>query len=713
MATLQKIRSKGPLLIIVVGLALFAFIAGDAWKVLQPHQSNDVGEVNGESISAQEYQTLFEEYTEAIKFSNGLSSLTEEQSNQIKDEVWTAFINNKLIENEAAKIGLTVPASEIQAIIDAGVHPMLRNTPFYNQQTGMFDKDMLKKFLVDYSKLDRNTVDSRTYEYYHSMYMYWSFVERMLAQNRLAEKYQALVLKSITTNTVEAQTIFDDRVKQSDMLLAAIPYSSIPDSAITVKVSEVKELYNKRKEEFKQTAETRNIRYIDVQVVPSQADGAALQNEMLEYTTQLEEMTSDFTSFVRSTGSEVSYLDLFVTKDVYPADIVARLDSAAVGETYGPYFNSGDNTFNTFKKIAKVSAPDSIEFRQIQVYTEDVAKNRVQADSIYNAIKGGAKFEDIAAKYNQPGTTTWITSANIQANPQLDNDNLKYLSTIMDLGVNQLANVEIRDANVILQVTNRKKMVDKYKVAVVKRPNDFSNETYNKTYNDFSQFIAANNTLDKLIENAEEAGYRVTPRADVQTYEHGIAGIKNTKDALRWTFNAKQGEVSGLYEAGDNDRLLVVALEAINKEGYRSLDDVKQQLRVDVVKDKKAAQIIANMKAANATSIAQYQSMTDAISDSLVHVSFSAPAYVSALRSSESLVGAYASVAPVNQLSQPIKGNSGVFVLQPYAKDQLEESFDAEKEKTTLESTHQRIASRFISDLYQKAKVKDNRYLFF
>ena len=113
MATLQKIRSKGPLLVIAVGLALFAFIAGDAWQVIQPHQSQDVGEINGESLSAQDYQTLLEEYTEVVKFSSGLSALSDAQSDQLKDEVWQTYVNNKLIENEAEKLGLTVPNEEV------------------------------------------------------------------------------------------------------------------------------------------------------------------------------------------------------------------------------------------------------------------------------------------------------------------------------------------------------------------------------------------------------------------------------------------------------------------------------------------------------------------------------------------------------------------------------------------------------------------------
>ncbi len=477
MATLQNIRSKGPLLVIVIGLALFAFIAGDAWKVLQPHQSQDVGEVNGESISAQDFQALVEEYTEVIKFSSGNSALSDEQTNQIKDEVWRTYVNNKLIEKEAKKLGLVVSKAEIQAIINAGVHPMLQQTPFRNPQTGAFDKDMLKKFLVDYSKMNKAQMPSQYAEYYESMYKFWSFLEKSLIQARLQEKYQALITKSLFSNPVEAQDAFDARVEQSDLLLAAVPYSSIVDSTIVIKDS---------------------------------------------------------------------------------------------GGVFGPYYNVSDNTLNSFKKLATAAMPDSIEFRQIQVVAEDAEKTKTLADSIYNAIKGGASFAEVAKKYGQTGEPTWISSANYEG-AQIDGDNLKYITAVTTLGQNELTNLALGQANVILQVTNKKAVKDKYKVAVIKRPVEFSKETYSKAYNEFSQFIAANNTLEKMIANAEDAGYKLLDRADLYSSEHGIGGIRGTKDALKWAFEAKAGEVSGLYECGESDRMLVVGVASIVPEGYRLL----------------------------------------------------------------------------------------------------------------------------------------------
>ncbi len=712
MATLQKIRSKGPLLVIVIGVALFAFIAGDAWRVFQPHQSQDVGEVNGDAISAQDYQKLLEEYTEVLKLSNGLNSLTDEQNNQVKDEVWRSYVNGKLVEDEAEKLGLTVSDEEIKAIINQGTHPILRNTPFANPQTGMFDRDVLMKFLADYAKMSKSQLPAQYMEYYQTMYNFWTFLEKTLRQTRLQEKYQALIAQALLTNPVEVQNSFDGRTKQTDMMLAAIPYSSIPDSTIQVSDEELQAAYDKKKERYRQYAESRSIRYIDVQVTASDADKAALQKEMDEYTVQLADTKGDYASFIRSTGSTYPYTDLYYTTRALPADVVARLDSVATGDVFGPYYNAMDNTLNSFKKLSVASMPDSVQFRMIQVVAETPDKTKTLADSIYNAIKGGADFTALAQKYGQTGEANWISSTNYEG-AQLEGDNLKYLQTVTSLKPKELTNLALAQANVILEVTDRKATKEKYKVAVIKRPIEFSKETYNKAYNDFSQFIADNNTLDKLVDNAEEAGYRLLSNTDLYSSEHGIGGIADTKEALRWAFQAEVGDVSGLYECGENDHLMVVGLAGIMPEGYRPLVLAKNELRREIIREKKGDKIIADMKAANLTTFDQYKGMENAVSDSVKHVTFGAQAYVSALRSSEPVVSAYASAGKANTLSAPLKGTAGVMVLQPYAEEKLNETFDQKAEQQRVESMYASIARQFLNDLYLKANVKDKRYLFF
>lgn len=712
MATLQKIRSKGPLLVIVIGLALFAFIAGDAWKVLQPHQGKqDVGEVNGEVLSAQDYQKMVDELSEVIKLTNGLNSLTEDQLNNVKDQVWQSYVNNKLIAEQAEKLGLKVTDAEIQSIIDQGTHPLLMQTPFRNPQTGMFDKDMLKKFLVDYANLNASQMPAQYVEYYQKMGAFWQFVEKTLAQSTLAEKYQNLVTKSLISNPVAAEDAFNSRTEQSDLLLAGVPYSSINDSTVQVSDSEIKDRYNEKKEQFKQLVETRDIRYIDVKVVPSDADRKAVEKEVTEYSNQLASTTADFGTFVRSTGSSVNYSDVPVSKSVFPADVASRLDSTNVNEVYGPYYNQTDDSFNAFKLLAKVSSPDSIQFRQIQVYADTEEKTKTLADSIYNALKGGADFAAVAKIYGQTGEATWVNAQSWEGS-ELDADNSKFINTLLNQPVNELANLNMGQANLILQVMNKKSMQTKYKVAVVKREVEFSKETYNAAYNKFSQFVAQNTTIDSMVKNAEESGYTLMPRTDLSSAEHYVGGVRSTREALKWIFAAKPGEVSPLYECGENDHLMVVALDKIHEAGYRDINSVAEMLRAEIRRDKKAEKIMEEMKKYN--SIAQVKGMKDAVSDSVKHVTFSAPAYISVTRSSELVIGAVAAKTAANKVSAPIKGNGGVYMIQVYAKEKGSEKFDAKQEETTLTNMAVRIAgNQLINDLYQKAKVADQRYLFF
>ena len=712
MATLQKIRSKGPLLVIVIGLALFAVIAGDAWKVLQPHQGKqDVGEVNGEVLSAQDYQKMVDELSEVIKLTNGLNSLTEDQLNNVKDQVWQSYVNNKLIAEQAKKLGLKVTDAEIQAIIDQGTHPLLMQTPFRNPQTGMFDKDMLKKFLVDYANMDASKMPAQYVEYYQKMGAFWKFVEKTLAESTLAEKYQNLITKSLISNPVSAEDAFKSRTEQSDLLLAGVPYSSISDSTIQVSDSEIKDRYNEKKEQFKQLVETRDIRYIDVKVVPSDADRKAVEKEVTEYSNQLANTTTDFGTFVRSTGSSVNYSDVPVKKTVFPADVAARLDSTGVNEVYGPYYNQTDDSYNAFKVLAKVSSPDSIQFRQIQVYADTEEKTKTLADSIYTALKGGADFAAVAKIYGQTGEATWVNSQSREG-AELDADNSKFINTLLNQPVNELTNVNMGQANLILQVMDKKGMQTKYKVAVVKRPVEFSKETYNAAYNKFSQFVAQNTTIESMVKNAEESGYTLTPRTDLSSAEHYVGGVRSTRETLKWIFAAKPGEVSPLYECGENDHLMVVALDKIHEAGYRDINSVAEMLKNEIRRDKKADQLMAEMKKYN--SIAQVKGMKDAVSDSVKHVTFSAPAYISVTRASEPVIGAVAAKTAVNQVSAPIKGNAGVYMIQVYAKDKGNEKFDAKQEEATLNNMAARIVgSQLINDLYQKAKVEDKRYLFF
>ncbi len=708
MATLQKIRNRGPLLVAVIGIALFAFVAGDAWKAIQPHQGRqDIGEVNGEAISAQDYQTLVDEYSEVIKMSQNISALNDDQLTQVKDQVWQAYINNKLIEAEAMKLGLQVSDAEILDVIEQGVHPLLMQTPFRNPQTGAFDKDMLKKFLVESENV--NQLPAQYKEYYMQLGSFWNFIEKTLKESLLAEKYQNLIGKSLISNPVAAEDAFAARTQQTDVLLAAIPYSSVADSTITVSSNEIKERYNKNKEAYKQLVETRDIKYIDVLVTPSEADRAEVLNEVTEYANQLASAT-DLASFIRSTGSVIPFTEIAINKAVYPSDIATRIDSVKVGEVYGPYYNSTDDSYNAMQVLKKEALADSIQFRMIQVYAENAEKTKTLADSIYTALQKGANFEELAKTYGQTGESNWLTARSYEG-ATLDADNAKYIKTLVYGKKNELTNLELGQVNVILQVLDKKAVKDKYQIAVIKRPVEFSKETYNKAYNEFSQFVAQNTTLDKLVENAEESGYRLLGTAGFRNDQHYVGGVKGTREALKWAFEAKEGEVSPLYECGNNDHMMVVAVEKINPAGYSDIKSVADMLNMEIRREKKAEKILAEMN--GVTSIEQVKNMANAVSDTIKHITFSAPTFVAVTRASEPTLGAVASKSEINKVSTPIKGNTAVYVMQVINKENNAEEFNGKNEESTLSMMATRYASNFIKDLYDKAKVKDNRYLYF
>ena len=178
MAVLGKIRSKGALLVSIIGLGLFAFIAEEAFRSCESTKNNErqqIAEVLGEKLTYQEYQDLIDEYTEVIKMTQGQETLNEDQLNQVRDMVWNQFIQNSLIANEAEKLGLKVTDNEIRDILNQGTNPMLMQTPFVNQQTGRFDANILKQFMSEYKKAQ--TSNPQQAEQMRTIYRYWTFME--------------------------------------------------------------------------------------------------------------------------------------------------------------------------------------------------------------------------------------------------------------------------------------------------------------------------------------------------------------------------------------------------------------------------------------------------------------------------------------------------------------------------------------------------------
>ena len=712
MAALGKIRKRGMILISIIGLGLFAFIAEEGFRSCEASrndQRQQVGKVLGEKVNVQDFQKLIDEYTEVIKMQQGVDNLNEMQMNQVKDMVWQTYIQTKVVEDEAKKIGLTVTDAELQNILAEGTNPMLMQTPFVNRQTGRFDVNSLKKFIADYKT--QQTANPQMAAQYQTLYKYWTFIERTLRQQILAQKYQSLLAGCILSNPVEAKLSYKEENEESSIQLATFAYSTIDDSKIKVQDADLKAKYDELKERFKQNVESRDIKYVTVRVEPSPADRAELQQTFKKYTTDLA-AASEPANIVRKSTSLVNYLGIPVAKTAYPNDIADKLDSMAVGQTYGPFETKMDNSMNVVKLISKQLLPDSVQYRQIQVIGKTPAEAQKRADSIYTALNAGAAFETIAKKYGQSGEKVWMTTAQYQNAPSLDADTKTYIGTLNNSGVNELKNIKIGQGNLIVQVVDRRAMINKYTAAVIKKTIDFSKDTYSKAYNKFSSFVSANQTPESIQKNAKSSGYTVQDAKDITTSTHTLVGINATREAMKWLFDAKEGEISPMYECGNNDQLLLVVLDKIHPKGYRSYDDpqVKEFLKAEVLRDKKAEQLMA--KAKDVKNIASAQAKGAKV-DAVNQITFAAPVFVMSVGASEpALSGAVAATAKGKFSSKPVKGNAGVYVFEVTGRTMRPGKFDA---KTEEQKTRQALqyAGNFMNELILKANIEDNRYLFF
>ena len=715
MAALGKIRSKGGILVGAIGLALFAFLAGDAARScdgIKGEARQQIGEILGKKISVQDYQKLIDEYQSAIKFTMQRDNLTDQELKQVEDQVWQQLVSNRVIEADAEKVGLTVTEKEIQNVLNEGTNPMLVQTPFVNQQTGRFDVNALKQFFDSYNKA--KAAKSPQVEQMQAIYDYWLFVEKNLRAQLLGQKYQALLASCVLSNKAEAKMAFKDNNEESQIQLASLAYSTVKDADVKVTDDDLKAKYAELKPAFRQNVETRDIKFVDFQIKASAADRSQVVKEMNNFQKQLAS-AADPAAVVSKSGSEIPYLGLPVSNKAYQQypDIASKIDSLSVGTT-GVVENAQDNTLNIIRVLSKAQLADSIQFRQINIAAATPDEARAKADSIQKALAGGADFDALAKRYGQTGEKVWFTGQQYEMAPSMSQDNRTFINALLNGEVNATQNLALTQGNIILQVLDKKAFTTKTTAAVIKKIVDFSKATRSNAYNKFSEFVAKSSTVADLEKNAPKSGYQVQSLNDISTAEHYVGGIPGTHDALKWLFEAKQGEVSPLYECGNNDHLLVIALTAVHPQGYRSWDDaqVKEILKREVIKDKKAEKLMAKLKGVNSIAAAQAKG---AKVSSVNQITFAAPAFVQATGSVEpALSGAVAGTAAGKFSKAPVKGNAGVYVFQVVKKSMRAGSkYDETLVMQQAAQANMQLVGNFMQDLILKAKVVDNRYLFF
>lgn len=706
MAILQSIRSKGVLLAIVIGVALLAFIIGDflnSGSTLFHQAKQNVAEINGEKIDIRTFQEAVDQLNTVVKIESGRSDINENEMAQLRTQVWENMINERVLEAEAAKMGLTVNTEELKdRLIGKNIHPLIQQRPiFMDPKTGQFSRATLLQF---YNNVFDDNIPPEAQEQLREAKSYWLFWEKAVKSSILQEKYFALLGKSIGTNSLEAKYNYDARKMTGDVNYVIQPYTSVSDSAVKVSDAELKTRYEKVKEFYKQEA-NRSISYVAFNVEPLEEDFKEAQ-EWMDKVSEEFKTTNDVAGLVNA-ESDITYDEKrSYSKQTVPANLKEFAFSNGTGAIYGPVFQ--DNT-HTMAKIMQsgIMESDSVKLRHIVLEPDSNAK----ADSIINAIKGGLSFADAARENSLAqqtaaagGEVGWITRDMVGS---------EISEPAFSKGINEIFKVSNMQGIQIFQVMEKTPARPKVKLAILERKVTPSNQSYSQQFNEAKQFAAASTDQKKFEELAKEKGYVVRPSAGLNKNSDNVDMIPQSRQVVRWAFENNKGKVSDVFDC-DRDTYVVAVVTEINEKGFQSLEQLKPQLRAELVKEKKAEIIkkqLTDLLASNPT--------IDGLATSLDSEVKTAPAINFASfqfgdAGMEPYIVGKASITEPGKLSVPLKGETGVFVIAPQDKQSDSTPFNAKLETEQLDyRTAQSLPYLLMQKMRDKYKIVDNRANFY
>ncbi len=709
MATLQKIRDKGTLLVIVIGVALLAFVLGDLFTsgtTLFGKVRDKAFVVNGEVISTQQYADKITEFEEFQKMVSGQSSLDENTSSQIREAVYQQMVRERLLDDQAKKLGLTVTKTELNDLVHGeNISPVLQQLPFFlDPQTGMFSRNALIEFINTINTPSPGPQEQALVNQYKSL---WLFIEEMVRTQRLEEKYISLLSNAVIVNDLEAKTTFDLSQQNADIAYVMQNYFTISDSAVTVTDKEIQDYYHAHRASFRLEAPLVKLSYFSKEIVPSSEDFAEVEAESRKAFTELQNAVNPMS--VVADYSDTPYRDVFVSEFMLTPSQIEFVRNAAINEIAGPK-REGD-AYQIVKLIDKTVAPDSVRLRMMAipdaslVGQDSVVTNFV--DSIYGLLQSGSAFADVANSLNpnsNGGEVGWAREVDlIQMGAGL-------VQAAFNSPVGQPVKLSVPGQQLILQVEERTSPVNKYKVAIVNMPVVASEKTSNNIDNELNQFVSAPDVKTKFNELASEKGYMVMPNITVSANDFSLAQIPGSRQIITWAANEKE---RGSVKKFDLTNMRVIArMEQVIPAGTTPLSEVSTGIRARLVNEKKAEKIITDLQAQNLTSLDAYALAMNTTADTVRFVNFTTR-NITGL-GVEPVLNAVSAFAPLNQPVGPMKGNMGVYVTQVTHRTTGTETYNAASQKISmLNNNAYRIQMQSVEVLKDKLGVEDNRYRFF
>ena len=668
MTTLQRIRNHGVILLVVVGIAMLAFILGDflnSGSSFFNKNRENVGVIAGHKVHYSEYETAKDQLTEVYKIESGSNDINEDLSIQIRNQVWQMLLMDYTLREQADEIGMTVTPEELSELcIGANPHQLIRQRRAFYDETGNFNRFALINFLNSLAQAPETQEQAANMQQAKNYWMYWENAVRL---THLQEKYVGLLSKLITANPLDAKYAFEAAQTSVNVEFVERPYFAVADSLVKVTNADIKKLYDANKEQYKRTP-NRSLVYVSFPIVPSEADFAEVEKLMKSLESDFQ--TKDDVTAIVNGNSDI----LYDGRDFSETTIPAEYKDFA----FGKGAKKGQFTELTF-------ANDTYSMARIMDcgYTK--------SDSVQLVlVANGEGTEDVELG--------WFTATDLQKNiadPAFAGKKGSQFTVSTGMGEQTF------------KIADKSQPTPKVKLAILSRKVTPSSKTYGVLYNEAKQFVVNNGTEELLRQAAQEQGLTVTPAYGLNVNADKVNDLKNSRGIVRWAFEAKDGQLSDVFECGE--QFVVAALTEVNDGDYRTIDEVRMELTLQATTDKKAEYLMNQLK--GVSTLEEAAELFDAEIQTAENVTL-ASTRLGAAGIEPAVIGA-ALALENNATSASVKGNAGVYMVRIGEKVVAAGELNAEQEINSLNMrTSYSVPYQAMALIEENAKVEDNRARF-
>ncbi len=705
MSVIQKIREKyAAVVIAIIALSLVGFILMDAFvgRSRGAGTNTTIGKVNGEKIERNDFE-------KKLAMQQQMYASQGAQRDQLIGNVWEQSVDDIVMNQEYKKLGLQFTAKELNDLLFGPNAPQWLKNEFTDKATGQFKVNDAKQYFAQMKKQK----DNSNLEMFNEAYI------KPTISQALREKYMALLNQTIYVPKWMSEKSLADQNAIAGFSYVAVPYTSISDSTIKISDDDIKSYVDKHKEEFKQDEEVRSISYVSFNAFPNNQDSTTVYNQVNNMKSEFA-TAADQQNYLTRVSSETPYLDAYVlgSKIMVPnADSIKMLVD---GQVYGPYLDSKNYTIA--KMIGRRTIPDSAKVRHILIKTSEngqpvladsIAKLKI--DSIANAIKSGTDFNSMVIKYSDDQGSKTTGGEYTFPSSQFSSISKEFAETAFYGNVGDKKVVKVENPTYAgyhyIEVLDHKNPGVGYKVAYLSKTIDASQETINTANNAAAQFSAASRNQKQFEQNAAKEKIQPLTAIDIKPNDFTIPSLGESRQFVRWVYDNKVGDVSEPYEIGDT--YVVALITSAQQKGIMGVAKARQTAEQFIRNEKKAQQIISAKFKGGAT----IEAIAQGAGEQVLHadsVSFAQP-FIPNVGNEPKITGVAFNKSLQGKISEPIAGNTGVFVIKAERVSAVAGAIPNAEElrKQMVMQLKQMGGFRSMEALKKAADITDNRADFY